>query len=78
MAERELPRNERQVPTARIVAVLVPAVLLAIFALVNTDEVQVDFVVTDRRAPLIIVILVSAVLGAIIGFVARYLMRRRS
>jgi uncharacterized integral membrane protein len=44
--------------------------LLVVFALVNTDEVNVDFVVTDTDVALIVVIVVSAVLGALVGWLA--------
>jgi uncharacterized integral membrane protein len=45
--------------------------VVVVFALVNTKKVDVDWVVSDSRAPLWVVIGASAVAGAIIGFVAR-------
>ncbi|HEX5614234.1 MAG TPA: LapA family protein [Acidimicrobiia bacterium] len=50
-------------------------VIIAVFALVNTETVNVDFVVADADAALIVVILVSAVLGALVGWLAPRLRR---
>lgn len=48
------------------------AVVLLVFALANLDEVRVNFVVDEVRAPLILVIVLCAVLGFVIGwFVGR-------
>lgn len=57
------------------VVFMVVVVILAVFALVNTEEVNVDFVVADADAALIVVILVSAVLGALVGWLAPRLRR---
>jgi len=38
------------------------------FALVNTNDVVVDFVATRSSAPLVLVIVVSALLGFLIGW----------
>ena len=50
-------------------------VILAVFALVNTEEVNVDFVVADANSALIVVIVVSAALGALVGWLAPRLRR---
>ena len=44
-------------------------VVLAVFALVNIDDVRVDFVFETVRAPLVLVIVVCALLGFVIGWV---------
>jgi uncharacterized integral membrane protein len=51
---------------AWLVTVGVSAVLLVWFALGNLDRVRIDFWVFHRQAPLIIVIVISGLLGALI------------
>jgi uncharacterized integral membrane protein len=54
------------------VTVTVIAVVLLVFALVNLDDVPIDFVVDTVRAPLILVIVICAALGFVLGwFVGR-------
>jgi uncharacterized integral membrane protein len=57
------------------VALLVAGVLLGWFALVNFHDVSIDFWVRHTRAPLIVVILISGLLGALIATLAH---RRRA
>ena len=59
---------------ARLVAVVLAVVLLAWFALANLRRVRIDFWVFNREAPLILVIVISGLLGALIAF----LVMRRS
>jgi uncharacterized integral membrane protein len=66
--------HERRIRAGQTVRVIVWLVVLAavvVFALVNTDEVRVDWVFDDADGPLWVVIGASAVAGAIIGFFAR-------
>ena len=49
-----------------VVAVAVATILLAWFALANLKKVKIDFWLYDREAPLILVILISGLLGALI------------
>jgi uncharacterized integral membrane protein len=49
-----------------IVAVAVATILLAWFAVANLKKVKIDFWLYDRQAPLILVILISGLLGALI------------
>ena len=60
---------------AALVGVGVAVVLLVWFALGNLHDVSINFWVIDRRAPLIIVILISGLLGALI---TALVMRRRT
>ncbi len=46
--------------------VLIAAVLLGWFALANLRDVRIDFWVFNRQAPLILVIVISGLLGALI------------
>lgn len=64
-------RRVRAGQTIRVIVWLVVVAVVVVFALVNTKKVDVDWVVSDSRAPLWVVIGASAVAGAIIGFVAR-------
>jgi uncharacterized integral membrane protein len=59
---------------ARLVGILLVGILLGWFALANTRRVQIDFWIFHRQAPLIIVILISGLLGALITFL---IMRRK-
>ncbi|WP_027963534.1 LapA family protein [Halalkalibacillus halophilus] len=49
-----------------IILTLVFAVIIAVFAVINVEAVQVDFLFTETDAPLILVILFSALLGALL------------
>ena len=51
---------------ASLVGVAVAVILLAWFALANLRRVQIDFWVFHRQAPLILVIVISGLLGALI------------
>jgi uncharacterized integral membrane protein len=57
-------------------AVILVAVLVA-FVIDNSRSVKVSFIVTDRRVPLIWVLVVTALLGAIADRILRALWRRR-
>jgi uncharacterized integral membrane protein len=54
----------------RLVAGIVLGAAVAAFAVVNLDEVQVDWIVGSAQTPLIIVIGVAFALGAGIGWLA--------
>jgi uncharacterized integral membrane protein len=60
---------------ARLVAVAGVSALAALFAVLNLDEVEVNWIVGTFDTPLIIVIAVSILLGAALGYVAA---RRRA
>ena len=68
--EREVDRR-RQV---RLIAIAAVVILLGWFAVANTRRVQIDFWVFHRQAPLILVILISGLLGALIALL---IMRRK-
>jgi uncharacterized integral membrane protein len=58
----------------RLIAIVVVVVLLGWFAVANTRKVQIDFWVFHRQAPLILVIVISGLLGALIALL---IMRRK-
>jgi uncharacterized integral membrane protein len=66
-ATSKADRKER----TRRIAALVVGVVIVIFAVVNTDKVKVDWIVTSSSTPLIIVIAVSFVLGLAGGYLLR-------
>ena len=59
-------------------AVLILAVAITLFAVLNVNEVKVDWVVGSGHAPLIIVIVISLLIGVVIGhFAERRAAKRR-
>jgi uncharacterized integral membrane protein len=58
----------------RLIAIAVGVTLLVWFAVENTQDVSIHFWVTARQAPLIVVIVISVLLGAL---VTALIMRRR-
>lgn len=77
LAERQAQVPERQA-RARMVAAALLGALVAIFALLNLDDVKVHWLFATGRTPLIVVIVLAFVLGAALDrlFVIRG--RRRS
>jgi uncharacterized integral membrane protein len=59
---------------ATVVGIAVAVILLAWFALANLRDVRIDFWVFNRQAPLILVIVISGLLGALIALL---IMRRK-
>jgi uncharacterized integral membrane protein len=59
---------------ARLVGVAVAVILLGWFAVANLGRVRIDFWVFHRQAPLILVIVISGLLGALI---TALIMRRK-
>jgi uncharacterized integral membrane protein len=59
---------------ATLIGVAIAVVLLVWFAVANLRDVRIDFWVYNRQAPLILVIVISGLLGALIGALV---MRRR-
>ena len=51
---------------ATLIGVAIAVVLLVWFALANLRDVRIDFWFYNRQAPLILVILISGLLGALI------------
>jgi uncharacterized integral membrane protein len=71
-AERRPPRER-----ARTVAMVLLAVLITLFAVLNVDEVKVNWIVGSGHAPLIIVIVVSLLLGVVLTYFAERRGRKR-
>jgi len=62
------PPVERSGLSGRWIVIIVAAVLLVIFAIQNSERVDVDFFIFDTQARVVTVIVVAAVLGFVIGF----------
>jgi uncharacterized integral membrane protein len=67
-AGREPERGRRQ--QARLIAFLALGALGVAFAVLNLDEVEVNWIVGTWDTPLIIVIAISVLVGAALGFLA--------
>ena len=63
--------------TTRLAVALVAGGLIAVFAVLNTDQVKVDWVLGSAQTPLILVVVVSLLIGALIGYVSARRGRRR-
>jgi uncharacterized integral membrane protein len=61
-------RNTREL--ARTGALVVLAILITLFAVFNLDKVKVNWVFGSGRAPLIIVIVISLLVGILLTYAA--------
>jgi uncharacterized integral membrane protein len=61
----------------RLLLGLLIGAVTAAFAVVNRDRVEVDWLVSTSQTPLIVVIALSFVLGALAGWLAGAFRRRR-
>jgi uncharacterized integral membrane protein len=66
-------RRER----ARTAGLVVLAVVITLFAVLNLDRVKVNWIFGSGRAPLIIVIVVSVLIGVVLTHFAEQRARRR-
>ena len=57
--------------TIRLVVIGILVLVLAALVIDNTDDVPIGYVFGDTDMPLVVVILVSAVLGALIAWLFR-------
>lgn len=61
----------------RLWAIGIVVALLAIVALQNSQEVELEILFVETTAPLIAILLIAAALGAAIGYLAPVLRRHR-
>jgi uncharacterized integral membrane protein len=65
--ERPAPVRKERALVSKTIAAIAVAFLLIAFGVANDTRVAVDYLVVTRDSPLILVIGVSALLGAIVG-----------
>lgn len=65
-------RSIRARQTIRIIVWMVVVAAVAVVAAFNTQDIDLDWVVGESTLPLWVVIAVSALAGAVIGYVARW------
>ena len=63
--------------TVRTAGLVVLAILITLFAVLNTKEVKVNWVFGSGRAPLIIVIVISLLVGIVLAYFAERRPRKR-
>ena len=71
-----MPQDERS-PNWRAWLVGILSALILIVALQNSQEVSFDVLFASFKAPLIVVILLAAAVGVLIGYVAPLVRRHR-
>jgi uncharacterized integral membrane protein len=72
---REVDKSRSRRENVRLVAVATVSALAALFAVLNLEEVEVNWIIGTWDTPLIVVVALSMVLGAGLGFLVA---RRRS
>ena len=60
------PASRSRREQSRTAALVLLAILITLFAVLNTDEVKVDWIVGSGHAPLIIVIVISLLVGIVL------------
>jgi uncharacterized integral membrane protein len=68
-------RSRREL--ARTGALVVLAILVTLFAVFNLDKVKVSYVFGSGRAPLIIVIVISVLIGIVLAYIAERVPRKK-
>jgi uncharacterized integral membrane protein len=71
------PTHRRRGELARRSGLVVLAVLITLFAVLNLKDVKVDWIFGSGHAPLIIVIVVSLLVGILITYFAERVVRKR-
>jgi uncharacterized integral membrane protein len=68
-------RSRREL--ARTSALVILAILITLFAVFNLKEVKVSYVFGTGKAPLIIVIVISVLVGIVLAYFAERIPRKR-
>jgi uncharacterized integral membrane protein len=68
-------RSQRE--NARTGALVILAILITLFAVFNLNEVKVSYVFGSGKAPLIIVIVISVLVGIVLGYFAERIPRKK-
>jgi uncharacterized integral membrane protein len=64
--------REDQTNVARLVVALILVALLVAFAIDNSHSVKVGFVFTEKKIPLIFVLIGTVIVGAVLDRIARF------
>jgi uncharacterized integral membrane protein len=75
--DRKPPAKRDNRELGRRVAWIALAVLVTLFGVLNTEKVEVDWIIGSGHAPLIIVIAVSLLIGIVLTYFAERRARRR-
>lgn len=75
LTKRKRPRRSGN-ELMRTGGIVVLAVVATLFAVLNLEKVEVNWIVGSGHAPLIVVIVVSVVVGVLITYMAERLHRR--
>ncbi len=78
MAAQPVHHDDGRTVNVKLILLGLLAAVLLLFALLNTHEVGVDFVVDTWSAPMILVIAISALIGFGLGFLVRGHLANRS
>lgn len=68
--QQEEQRQEQQIrrsQTLRVVSIVILLVVIVTFAVVNSDNVSIDWVFTETNAPMVLVIALSGGIGFLVG-----------
>jgi uncharacterized integral membrane protein len=68
-------RSQREI--ARTASLVILAILITLFAVFNLKEVNVSYVFGSGKAPLIIVIVISLLVGIVLGYFADRIPRKK-
>jgi uncharacterized integral membrane protein len=63
--------------TMRTGGLVALGIVAAIFAVLNLGDVEVDYVLGSGHAPLIIIIVISLLVGIVLGYLGERINRRR-
>ncbi len=63
--------------TARTAGLIGLAILITLFAVFNVDQVKVNWIIGSGRAPLIIVIVISVLVGIVLTYAAERIHKRK-
>jgi uncharacterized integral membrane protein len=81
MNENQAPTNQKvsrtdRTRTARVVIGVLLLVVLVAVVVDNKDDTQVGYVFGDFEAPLFVVVIVAAIIGALVGWLILHRPRR--
>lgn len=71
------PAREQRLSRVQLVLASIAGVLIVLFAVLNLDKVEVNWIIGKHATPLIVVIIVSVLLGVLLDRGAVVLRRRR-